>query len=222
MKRETEVDLSRRAAFASIHKNVWRIAPSNAKAPRAPLFAERIDTPLGAMIAVADDKGLRLLEFIDRRATERELSVLRKRLETNVVPGKHRHLEIVRAQLKDYFAGKQPAVRCSASPSRLAVSVARLENFAGNPGWRNAFVFLDGEALGRRKRAPRGRSREWHEHDLYHHSVSPRYSRRWHALRLRRRVVAEEMAPRSRTAVQSVKFENYESRIVNRADVSPL
>src|ERR1700720_2109469 len=38
---------------------------------RTPLFAERIDTPLGAMIAVVDDEGLRLLEFIDRRATER-------------------------------------------------------------------------------------------------------------------------------------------------------
>src|SRR5205807_9700188 len=35
--------------------------PSAAKA-RQPMFAERIDTPLGAMIAVADDQGLRLLE----------------------------------------------------------------------------------------------------------------------------------------------------------------
>jgi AraC family transcriptional regulator of adaptative response/methylated-DNA-[protein]-cysteine methyltransferase len=59
------------------------------------------------MIAVADDQGLRLLEFIDRRATERELSILRKRLRTNVVPGKHRHLETVRSQLSDYFAGKR-------------------------------------------------------------------------------------------------------------------
>jgi AraC family transcriptional regulator of adaptative response/methylated-DNA-[protein]-cysteine methyltransferase len=72
----------------------------------APLLAERIDTPLGPMIAVADDEGLRLLEFIDRRATERELSVLRKRLRTNVVPGKHRDLEAVRSQLADYFSGK--------------------------------------------------------------------------------------------------------------------
>src|SRR5438067_1558924 len=73
----------------------------------APLFAERIDSPLGPMIAVADDQGLRLLEFIDRRATERELSILRKRLRTNVVPGKHRYLDSVRSQLKDYFAGKK-------------------------------------------------------------------------------------------------------------------
>jgi AraC family transcriptional regulator, regulatory protein of adaptative response / methylated-DNA-[protein]-cysteine methyltransferase len=80
--------------------------PPTATKARAALFAERIETPLGAMIAVADDEGLRLLEFIDRRATERELSILRKRLQTNVVPGQHQHLEAVRSQLADYFSGK--------------------------------------------------------------------------------------------------------------------
>src|SRR5213075_2437395 len=91
-----------REAFAKIFGE----PPTTARA-HAPLLAERIDTPLGAMIAVADDEGLRLLEFIDRRATERELSILRKRLGTNVVPGKHRHLESIRSQLADYFAGKK-------------------------------------------------------------------------------------------------------------------
>ena len=90
-----------REAFAKIFGE----PPTNAK-KRAPLFAERIDTPLGAMIAVADDEGLRLLEFIDRRATERELSILRKRLATNVVPGEHRYLAAVRQQLANYFSGK--------------------------------------------------------------------------------------------------------------------
>jgi AraC family transcriptional regulator of adaptative response/methylated-DNA-[protein]-cysteine methyltransferase len=80
--------------------------PPMATKARAALFAERIDTPLGAMIAVADDEGLRLLEFVDRRATQRELSILRKRLRTNVVPGEHLHLTAARHQLADYFAGK--------------------------------------------------------------------------------------------------------------------
>src|SRR5207244_6640401 len=70
------------------------------------LFAERIDTPLGAMMAIADDEGLRLLEFVDRRAMERELSILRNRLRTNVVPGEHRHLDAVRSQLAVYFSGQ--------------------------------------------------------------------------------------------------------------------
>jgi AraC family transcriptional regulator of adaptative response/methylated-DNA-[protein]-cysteine methyltransferase len=93
------------SGFRDAFTRIFGEPPSNAKAS-APLLAERIDTPLGPMIAVADDKGLRLLEFIDRRATERELSTLRKRLRTNVVPGKHGHLEAVRSQLSDYFSGK--------------------------------------------------------------------------------------------------------------------
>jgi len=91
-----------RDAFARIIGD----SPSAAKS-QAGLFAERIETPLGAMLAVADDAGLRLLEFMDRRAMKTELTLLRKRLHTNVVPGEHRHLTAVRDQLSEYFAGKR-------------------------------------------------------------------------------------------------------------------
>jgi AraC family transcriptional regulator of adaptative response/methylated-DNA-[protein]-cysteine methyltransferase len=57
------------------------------------------------MLAIADDEGLRLLEFVDRRALERELTILRSRLNTNVVPGEHPYLEAVRTELARYFAG---------------------------------------------------------------------------------------------------------------------
>lgn len=80
--------------------------PPTAAKEQAALFAERIETPLGSMLAIADDEGLRLLEFVDRRALERELSILRTRLQTNVVPGEHRHLTAIRRQLAEYFAGK--------------------------------------------------------------------------------------------------------------------
>ena len=93
------------SGFREAFTKIFGEAPTVAKG-RAPLFAERIDTPLGAMIAVADDRGLRLLEFIDRRATERELSILRKRLRTNVVPGEHRYLTATHQQLADYFSAK--------------------------------------------------------------------------------------------------------------------
>ena len=93
------------SGFREAFTKIFGEPPTTART-RGPLCAERIDTPLGAMIAVADDEGLRLLEFIDRRATERELSILRNRLRTNVVPGEHRYLTTVRQQLADYFSGK--------------------------------------------------------------------------------------------------------------------
>jgi AraC family transcriptional regulator of adaptative response/methylated-DNA-[protein]-cysteine methyltransferase len=94
------------SGFREAFTKVFGQSPTNAKT-RAPLFAERIDTPLGPMIGVADDEGLRLLEFVDRRATERELAFLRKRLRTNIVPGEHRYLTATRRQVADYFSGKK-------------------------------------------------------------------------------------------------------------------
>jgi AraC family transcriptional regulator of adaptative response/methylated-DNA-[protein]-cysteine methyltransferase len=93
------------SGFREAFTRVFGDAPTVAR-DRDALLAERIDTPLGTMVAVADDKGLRLLEFADRRALEREIPILRRRLRTNVVPGEHPILARTRAQLADYFSGK--------------------------------------------------------------------------------------------------------------------
>lgn len=91
-----------REAFARVFG-----APPRGAAAAAVLLARRIETPLGTMLALADDAGLRLLEFVDRRGLERELVVLRRRLKTAIVPGNHAHLDAVAAQLGDYFAGRR-------------------------------------------------------------------------------------------------------------------
>src|ERR1051326_427590 len=93
------------SGFRDAFSRIFGDAPSAAK-KQGGLFAERIETPLGPILAIADDEGLRLLEFVDRRAMEREMSILRSRLQTNIVPGEHPHLAAVRNQLADYFAGK--------------------------------------------------------------------------------------------------------------------
>ena len=100
-----------RQAFTRIFGN-----PPTAAKSRGCMFAERIETPLGAMLAVADDEGLRLLEFADRRALERELTILRQRLKTNVVPGEHRYLEAIRTQLTRYFSGENLAFEIPLAP----------------------------------------------------------------------------------------------------------
>ncbi len=93
------------SGFREAFTRVFGDSPTAAK-ERPCLLAGRIDTPLGAMLAVAGDEGLRLLEFTDRRALERELTILRRRLRTSVVPGEHPYLDRARAQLGDYFSGK--------------------------------------------------------------------------------------------------------------------
>jgi AraC family transcriptional regulator of adaptative response/methylated-DNA-[protein]-cysteine methyltransferase len=81
-------------------------SPPRAATAGACLLAERIETPLGTMLALADDEGLRLLEFADRRGLERELAGLRRRLKCAIVPGRHTTLGQTRRQLARYFAGE--------------------------------------------------------------------------------------------------------------------
>jgi AraC family transcriptional regulator of adaptative response/methylated-DNA-[protein]-cysteine methyltransferase len=102
---QSESGFESASGFREAFVRIFGEAPSDAK-QRGCLFAERIETPLGVMIAVADDEGLRLLEFADRRATERELRLLRERLRRSIVPGEHPVLAQIRGELDDYFAGR--------------------------------------------------------------------------------------------------------------------
>ena len=66
-----------------------------------------IDTPLGPMLAGATDDGICLAEFSDRRMLPAQLATLRRRLGKPIVAGRHRHLEQLEAQLREYFAGER-------------------------------------------------------------------------------------------------------------------
>ena len=79
-----ESDSGFRDAFA----RVFGETPGDAR--DTPLLtAAWIETPLGPMLAVAGDRGLELLEFVDRRALETELRELRRSLGIAIVPGDH-------------------------------------------------------------------------------------------------------------------------------------
>lgn len=70
------------------------------------LKADWIDTPLGPMIAIGDEKALYLLEFVDRRGLEREIEKLRKRTGSAIVPGKTDPMISIEKELQDYFKGR--------------------------------------------------------------------------------------------------------------------
>lgn len=70
------------------------------------LKSEWIDTPLGPMIAIANDSALCLLEFTDRRGLERSVERLRMRTKSAIVPGENDVLRSIRRELERYFAGE--------------------------------------------------------------------------------------------------------------------
>lgn len=91
-----------RAAFARIFGR-----PPRGATTAATLLVRRLETPLGAMIAVADDEGLRLLEFLDRRGLKREIALLRRRLKSSIVPGESELLSEAARQVGEYFEGRR-------------------------------------------------------------------------------------------------------------------
>jgi len=74
------------------------------------LASERIPTPLGEMYAVAGDDGIVLLDFKTRDNFDVEIKRLVGRLALHgqpavIVPGRHPHLDLLRSELAEYFAG---------------------------------------------------------------------------------------------------------------------
>ncbi len=77
------------------------------------LKADWIETPLGAMLAVADPHDLHLLEFFDRKALRGELSRLRERMGSSISFGRVAPITQIEAELRAYFAA------CSAAFSTV-------------------------------------------------------------------------------------------------------
>lgn len=74
----------------------------------ADLRADWIDTPLGGMIAIADDHALHLLEFIDRKALPQGLRKLSGFVGGRIGLGRSAVTDLTESELDAYFAGHQP------------------------------------------------------------------------------------------------------------------
>ncbi len=105
------------SGFRDAVRRLFGAPPKDAAASQRILFAERFTTPLGRMLAVADDAGLHVLDFVDRRGLERKLITLRERLKVTVVPGAHPVLDAAASQLAEYFAGQRTAFDLPLAPT---------------------------------------------------------------------------------------------------------
>lgn len=70
------------------------------------LKASWLDTPLGPMLAIADEQALYLLEFVDRRGLEREVERLRQKIKSTIIPGHTQPISSIESELAQYFNGK--------------------------------------------------------------------------------------------------------------------
>ena len=71
------------------------------------VVATRILTPLGPMIAMSSERGICLLEFVERTMLETQIKRIIKYLNCVIVPGENDHLLNLKTQLDEYFLCKR-------------------------------------------------------------------------------------------------------------------
>ena len=69
------------------------------------LTSSLIATPLGTMIAVADDNGLYLLEFTDSKNIDYKLKLLKNKINPIIKQGSNSIIDLITRELHLYFAG---------------------------------------------------------------------------------------------------------------------
>lgn len=93
------------SGFRDAFLKTFGIAPH--KSPQGDcVFVAWIPSPLGPLVAGATDEGVCLLEFTDRRMLEAQFQTVRRLFKVPVAPGTNHHLERLKSELCDYFAGK--------------------------------------------------------------------------------------------------------------------
>ncbi|WP_378178010.1 bifunctional transcriptional activator/DNA repair enzyme AdaA [Aquimarina sp. SS2-1] len=71
------------------------------------ILISRLTTPLGPMFVCATEKGVCLLEFVDRRMLETEFQDLQKRLQAQIIAGENDHMKQAKKEITEYFEGKR-------------------------------------------------------------------------------------------------------------------
>jgi O-6-methylguanine DNA methyltransferase len=105
----TTLDRSDGATAADFHQAFGKVfgVAAGVSAARDTVRLDCIDTPVGLLIAGANDDALVQLEFCDRSSIERRLHGVRRRFTGSVVTGSNECLLELTRQLSQYFAGER-------------------------------------------------------------------------------------------------------------------
>ena len=149
------------SGFRDAFQRVFGTTPGQSAGVQC-IVTKRVETPLGPMVAAATDEGVCLLEFADRRAFQRQMEVLRRRLKSVIVPGHNAHLDRLATELAEYFDGTRrtfsvPLV-CPGTafqqktweelrriPYGSTTSYSRLARTIGHPGSQRAVGRANGD-----------------------------------------------------------------------------
>lgn len=97
------------SSFNDVFSKITVAAPTQANCQI--LKAALLDTKLGAMIVIANEKHLYLLEFADSSDLEREVEFLRKKLNAAIISGRTTIINSIESELSHYLEGKLQAFK---------------------------------------------------------------------------------------------------------------
>lgn len=103
------------SGFNESFKNIFGVSPIYSKHEKV-VDLKRIETPLGTMIACADENGICMLEFSDRKALPTELKEISKHFNANIIQGENPHFRTLESELAEYFEGKRKEFTVPLSP----------------------------------------------------------------------------------------------------------
>lgn len=103
-----EVGFESLSGFGESFKNTFGVSPAKGKS-QAIIDLQRMETPLGTMIACASSEGICLLEFTDRKMLETQLKTIAKLLNAVIIQGYNVHLKQLEKELNEYFEGHRTA-----------------------------------------------------------------------------------------------------------------
>ena len=120
------------SGFNDSFKNVFGVSPKNSKMEKI-VDLKRIETPLGTMIACANENGICMLEFSDRKALPTELKEISKHFDANIVQGENPHFKTLEKELEEYFEGKRKDFTVPLSPVGTDFQIKVWENLRTIP-----------------------------------------------------------------------------------------
>lgn len=94
------------SGFTDAFKNLTGITPGQSRNTRV-IRIQRLTSPLGLLLAAADDRAVCLLEFCDRKMLATQLKTVHKRFDCPVVPGTNELLVQLKQELDQYFDGER-------------------------------------------------------------------------------------------------------------------
>ena len=93
------------SGFRNAFEKTMGFTPGKAAAKNC-ILTSLYESPLGHILLAANDKGLCLAEFSDRRMLEYQLKVLNKYFKSPMIPGRNKHIEQIESELDNYFRGE--------------------------------------------------------------------------------------------------------------------